>query len=67
MYPFAVSTADQNLNRTDGFPVGDSEELLLIGMSVCWGGRDAYYISLQKEQSRGTGIRGHTNAGEHGP
>uniref|UniRef100_A0A3B5B572 DNA polymerase theta n=1 Tax=Stegastes partitus TaxID=144197 RepID=A0A3B5B572_9TELE len=25
--------------------------LVLIGLSVCWGARDAYYISLQQEQS----------------
>uniref|UniRef100_A0AAQ5XZN7 DNA polymerase theta n=1 Tax=Amphiprion ocellaris TaxID=80972 RepID=A0AAQ5XZN7_AMPOC len=30
-----------------------TEGLVLIGLSVCWGARDAYYISLQQEQSRG--------------
>ncbi|XP_029000696.1 DNA polymerase theta [Betta splendens] len=37
----------------DGFPVKDSDGLVIIGLSVCWGARDAYYISLQKEQSKG--------------
>ncbi|XP_035992816.1 DNA polymerase theta [Fundulus heteroclitus] len=37
----------------DGFPVGDDEGRTLIGLSVCWGVRDAYYVSLQQEQSEG--------------
>uniref|UniRef100_A0A8D3CC38 DNA polymerase theta n=1 Tax=Scophthalmus maximus TaxID=52904 RepID=A0A8D3CC38_SCOMX len=41
------------VNVTDGFPVRDSDGLVLIGLSVCWGARDAYYISLQQEQSKG--------------
>ncbi|XP_041642292.1 DNA polymerase theta isoform X2 [Cheilinus undulatus] len=45
--------AQQKLDRVDGFPVRDSDGLVLIGLSVCWGARDAYYISLQQEQSRG--------------
>uniref|UniRef100_A0A4W6BKC6 DNA polymerase theta n=1 Tax=Lates calcarifer TaxID=8187 RepID=A0A4W6BKC6_LATCA len=45
--------ARQKLNRTDGFPVRDSDGLVLIGLSVCWGARDSYYISLQQEQSKG--------------
>uniref|UniRef100_A0A3B4YPZ5 DNA polymerase theta n=1 Tax=Seriola lalandi dorsalis TaxID=1841481 RepID=A0A3B4YPZ5_SERLL len=45
--------AHQKLNRTDGFPVRDSDGLVLIGLSVCWGARDAYYISLQQKQSKG--------------
>ncbi|AWP05663.1 putative DNA polymerase theta isoform 3 [Scophthalmus maximus] len=48
-----ASAAHQKLNRTDGFPVRDSDGLVLIGLSVCWGARDAYYISLQQEQSKG--------------
>ncbi|XP_008276657.1 DNA polymerase theta [Stegastes partitus] len=46
-----VSAAHQN--TANGFPVRNSEGLVLIGLSVCWGARDAYYISLQQEQSRG--------------
>ncbi|XP_067440675.1 DNA polymerase theta [Thunnus thynnus] len=48
-----ASTAHQKLHRADGFPLRDSEGLVLIGLSVCWGARDAYYISLQQEQSKG--------------
>ncbi|XP_030002903.1 DNA polymerase theta [Sphaeramia orbicularis] len=48
-----VSAAHQKLSSVDGFPVRDSEGLVLIGLSVCWGARDAYYISLQQEQSKG--------------
>ncbi|KAK2816995.1 hypothetical protein Q5P01_025186 [Channa striata] len=48
-----VSAPHQRLNRADGFPVRDSDGLVVIGLSVCWGARDAYYISLQKEQSKG--------------
>ncbi|XP_041839070.1 DNA polymerase theta isoform X2 [Melanotaenia boesemani] len=45
--------AHQKSNMADGFPVRDDEGLVLIGLSVCWGARDAYYISLQQEQSKG--------------
>ncbi|XP_068607098.1 DNA polymerase theta [Brachionichthys hirsutus] len=43
----------QKLHEADGFPVGDGDGLVLIGLAVCWGARDAYYISLQQEQSKG--------------
>uniref|UniRef100_UPI003AAA2B9C DNA polymerase theta n=1 Tax=Centroberyx gerrardi TaxID=166262 RepID=UPI003AAA2B9C len=48
-----VSAAHQTPHRADGFPVRGSDGLVLIGLSVCWGARDAYYISLQQEQSAG--------------
>ncbi|KAA8594854.1 DNA polymerase theta isoform X1 [Etheostoma spectabile] len=48
-----ASATNQELHRANGFPVGDSDGLVLIGLSVCWGARDAYYISLQQEQSKG--------------
>ncbi|XP_076583956.1 DNA polymerase theta [Chaetodon auriga] len=47
------SAAHQKLHKVDGFPVRDSDGLVLIGLSVCWGARDAYYMSLQQEQSKG--------------
>ncbi|KAK2501480.1 hypothetical protein MC885_000080, partial [Smutsia gigantea] len=34
----------------DGFPVKGCDDILVIGLAICWGGRDAYYFSLQKEQ-----------------
>ncbi|XP_028284438.1 DNA polymerase theta [Parambassis ranga] len=48
-----VSAALQKPNMPDGFTVRNSEGLVLIGLSVCWGARDAYYISLQQEQRKG--------------
>ncbi|XP_068178776.1 DNA polymerase theta [Antennarius striatus] len=45
--------AYQKLQGVDGFPMRDSDGLVLIGLSVCWGARDAYYLSLQQEQSKG--------------
>ncbi|KAE8300121.1 DNA polymerase theta [Larimichthys crocea] len=48
-----ASAAHQKLHSVDGFPVRDSDGLVLIGLSVCWGARDAYYMSLQQEQSKG--------------
>uniref|UniRef100_A0A672U7Z6 DNA polymerase theta n=1 Tax=Strigops habroptila TaxID=2489341 RepID=A0A672U7Z6_STRHB len=34
--------------KDDGFPVQGSEDILVVGLAVCWGGKDAYYISLQQ-------------------
>ncbi|KAM6224815.1 DNA polymerase theta [Rhynchocyon petersi] len=34
----------------DGFPVKGYEDVMVVGLAVCWGGNDAYYFSLQKEQ-----------------
>ncbi|KAI9519125.1 hypothetical protein NQZ68_031397 [Dissostichus eleginoides] len=48
-----TSAANQRLHRDDGFPIIDRDGLVLIGLSVCWGARDAYYVSLQQEQSKG--------------
>ncbi|XP_053421693.1 DNA polymerase theta [Nycticebus coucang] len=36
--------------RDDGFSVKGCDDMLVVGLAICWGGRDAYYISLQKEQ-----------------
>lgn len=49
----AASAAHQKLQRVDGFPVSDSDGKVLIGLAVCWGARDAYYLSLQQEQGKG--------------
>ncbi|XP_075412465.1 DNA polymerase theta isoform X2 [Tenrec ecaudatus] len=45
-----VSTPQETLVRDDGFPVKDYD-VLVVGLAVCWGGNDAYYFSLQKEQT----------------
>ncbi|KAM8880408.1 DNA polymerase theta isoform 2-T2 [Spinachia spinachia] len=49
----AASAAQAKPHSADGFPVRDIDGLVLIGVAVCWGARDAYYISLQQEQSKG--------------
>uniref|UniRef100_A0A8C0ZMU3 DNA polymerase theta n=1 Tax=Castor canadensis TaxID=51338 RepID=A0A8C0ZMU3_CASCN len=46
-----VSLLQETLIRDDGFPVQGSDDILVVGLAVCWGGRDAYYFSLQKEQT----------------
>ncbi|XP_055500258.1 DNA polymerase theta [Leucoraja erinacea] len=36
--------------ETNGFDVSSHEDLVVIGLCVSWGGKDAYYISLQEGQ-----------------
>uniref|UniRef100_A0A803XN46 DNA polymerase theta n=1 Tax=Meleagris gallopavo TaxID=9103 RepID=A0A803XN46_MELGA len=38
--------------KDDGFPVQHCEDILVVGLAVCWGGKDAYYISLQQMQDQ---------------
>uniref|UniRef100_A0A8C3EC26 DNA polymerase theta n=1 Tax=Corvus moneduloides TaxID=1196302 RepID=A0A8C3EC26_CORMO len=38
--------------KDDGFPVQGCEDILVVGLAVCWGGKDAYYISLQQIQDQ---------------
>ncbi|XP_061105385.1 LOW QUALITY PROTEIN: DNA polymerase theta [Conger conger] len=40
----------ENKESIDGFPVKGNQVLILTGLSVCWGGKDAYYISLLRDQ-----------------
>ncbi|MGH0187478.1 UNVERIFIED_CONTAM: hypothetical protein FKN15_025297 [Acipenser sinensis] len=48
---FKTARATQkSTSKEDGFPVQGNEDLVVTGLSVCWGGKDAYYISLQHEQ-----------------
>lgn len=35
--------------RKDGFAVIGHENLIVTGLAISWGGKDAYYISLQQE------------------
>lgn len=37
------------IKRKDGFAIKGHENLFVTGLSICWGGKDAYYISLQQE------------------
>lgn len=41
--------------KDDGFPIKGCEDILVVGLSVCWGGKDAYYVSLQQKQDDQTG------------
>ncbi|XP_075710826.1 DNA polymerase theta [Rhinoderma darwinii] len=34
----------------DGLSIQGWDDVLLVGLAVCWGGKDAYYLSLQREQ-----------------
>ncbi|XP_019329649.1 PREDICTED: DNA polymerase theta [Aptenodytes forsteri] len=38
--------------KDDGFPVQGCKDILVVGLAVCWGGKDAYYISLQQIQDQ---------------
>ncbi|XP_063150682.1 DNA polymerase theta [Candoia aspera] len=42
------SMSQKILCENDGFPVHACEDLLVVGLAVCWGRKDAYYISLQQ-------------------
>ncbi|XP_069800792.1 DNA polymerase theta [Dendropsophus ebraccatus] len=33
----------------DGLHIPGWDDVLLVGLAVCWGGKDAYYLSLQRE------------------
>ncbi|XP_058151735.1 DNA polymerase theta [Dasypus novemcinctus] len=44
-----VSSSQESPIR-DGFSIKGCDDILVVGLAVCWGGRDAYYFSLQKEQ-----------------
>ncbi|XP_058517936.1 DNA polymerase theta isoform X1 [Ochotona princeps] len=45
-----VDSSPETSSGADGFPVPGCDDMLVVGLAVCWGGRDAYYFSLQKEQ-----------------
>uniref|UniRef100_A0A8D0YDW5 DNA polymerase theta n=1 Tax=Sus scrofa TaxID=9823 RepID=A0A8D0YDW5_PIG len=45
-----VSSPQEAPVRNDGFPIKGCDDILVVGLAICWGGRDAYYFSLQKEQ-----------------
>ncbi|XP_030850352.1 DNA polymerase theta [Strongylocentrotus purpuratus] len=47
-----TSTRKEVQSKPDGFPI-ENLELLVTGIAVCWGGKDAYFVSLQKEITEG--------------
>ncbi|MBN3292061.1 DPOLQ polymerase, partial [Polypterus senegalus] len=46
---FKAESREQSPKK-DGCLYQGNENYLVTGFSVCWGGKDAYYISLQEEQ-----------------
>lgn len=55
-FNFCVFIGNQEIQyEGDGFPVTACEDLLVVGLAVCWGGKDAYYISLQQKSQEQTG------------
>ncbi|XP_063812911.1 DNA polymerase theta isoform X2 [Pseudophryne corroboree] len=38
--------------KEDGLSIQGWDDVLLVGLAVCWGGKDAYYLSLQREQDQ---------------
>ncbi|XP_055481039.1 DNA polymerase theta [Psammomys obesus] len=47
-----VSSMQETTIKDDGFPVHGFDGTVVVGLAVCWGGKDAYYLSLQKEQKQ---------------
>ncbi|KAL2311304.1 hypothetical protein Nmel_003004 [Mimus melanotis] len=47
-----VSSPQRMQVKDDGFPVQGCEDILVVGLAVCWGGKDTYYISLQQIQDQ---------------
>lgn len=43
------ATTPIRTKRKDGFAIKGHENLIVTGLSICWGGKDAYYVSLQQE------------------
>ncbi|KYO22450.1 DNA polymerase theta isoform B [Alligator mississippiensis] len=44
-----VRSPQQIQVKDDGFPIKGCEDTLIVGLAVCWGGKDAYYVSLQQK------------------
>ncbi|XP_053561115.1 DNA polymerase theta [Bombina bombina] len=38
--------------KDDGLPIQGCEDIIVVGLAVCWGGKDAYYLCLQNEQDQ---------------
>ncbi|XP_063289565.1 DNA polymerase theta [Pelobates fuscus] len=39
-------------SKEDGLPIKGWDGLVVVGLAVCWGGKDAYYLSLQKVENQ---------------
>ncbi|KAI4877915.1 hypothetical protein NFI96_017405, partial [Prochilodus magdalenae] len=53
---FKKSTTPVRNKRKDGLVLTGHENVVIVGISVCWGGKDAYYLSLQEELTDTVGI-----------
>ncbi|EDK97954.1 polymerase (DNA directed), theta, isoform CRA_d, partial [Mus musculus] len=47
-----VSLPQEATVEDAGFPVRGCDGAVVVGLAVCWGAKDAYYLSLQKEQKQ---------------
>ncbi|KAA0720083.1 DNA polymerase theta [Triplophysa tibetana] len=45
------ATTPMRNKRKDGFVFKGSDDLVVIGISICWGAKDAYFVCLQQELS----------------
>ncbi|XP_051955801.1 DNA polymerase theta-like [Xyrauchen texanus] len=48
---FKKPTSPLRNKRKDGFLLKGHDDLVVIGVSICWGAKDAYFVSLQQELS----------------
>ncbi|XP_062868243.1 DNA polymerase theta, partial [Trichomycterus rosablanca] len=46
---FKKATTPMRNRRKDGFVLKGLDDLVVTGISLSWGGKDAYYVSLQQE------------------
>ncbi|XP_073433090.1 DNA polymerase theta isoform X2 [Dendrobates tinctorius] len=44
------SLRQEQAKEDDGLSIPGWDDMLLVGLAVCWGGKDAYYLSLQRQQ-----------------
>ncbi|XP_073523632.1 DNA polymerase theta-like isoform X2 [Phyllobates terribilis] len=44
------SPQQEQAKEDDGLSIPGWDDVLLVGLAVCWGGKDAYYLSLQRQQ-----------------
>ncbi|XP_071995113.1 DNA polymerase theta [Engystomops pustulosus] len=47
-----VRSPQGQVKDDDGLIIPGWDDVLLVGLAVCWGGKDAYYLSLQREQDQ---------------
>ncbi|XP_044140055.1 DNA polymerase theta isoform X2 [Bufo gargarizans] len=47
-----VRSPQGRAKEDDGLSIPGWDDVLLVGLAVCWGGKDAYYLSLQSEQDQ---------------